>query len=297
MSCPICNSPGKPYREVDGYPSLLCRCCRHIFVVTEGMTFGQAQSLYDYDFYRNYMSGMGYHEAFHRGLEANFRKKVELISEYVPKGGSILEVGSGPGYFAAMLEEAGYDVVAVELNKAALKYAEDHGVPFRNFRCEDISLSDHSLATRRFDAVLSWAVIEHVPDPVAYLRLLKKQLKPSGLLLFDTGLTTPLIRFIDRGYTSWLSPPHHLHVFSDRSIRLALNRAGLREVEFIRHFQDYQKGVLIPWKVLAFYAKRAVKAALKPGHWLHKRNPGEIGVISLIVSGAMETNPNVEKAK
>lgn len=289
MNCPICSGPGKPYREVDGYRSLICRDCRHIFVVTEGMTFGQAQSLYDYDFYRNYMSGMGYHEAFRRGLEADFRKKVELMSEYVPKGGSILEVGSGPGYFAAMLQEAGYDVVAVELNKAALKYAEDHNVPFRNFRCEDISGDGHSLASSRFDAVLSWAVIEHVPDPVSYLRLLKKHLKPGGLLLFDTGLTTRLIRFLDRGYTSWLSPPHHLHVFSDRSIRLVLERAGLRQVKFIRHFQDYRKGALIPWKILSFYAKKTVKAALEPGRWLRKKKPGEIGVIALMVSAVEES--------
>ena len=285
MNCPICKGPGKPYREVEGYSSLICRRCRHIFVVTENTPSPEAHDLYDYGFYEHYMSGLGYDAAFRQGLEIDFQKKIDLILDYLPRESHILEVGSGPGYFANLLQEAGYNVTAVELNKAAAQYAKDHSIPFQNFVCEDISLPGNPIASKRFDAVISWAVIEHVPDPIAYLNLLKGYLKPNGLLWFDTGLTTRFIRFIDRGYTSWLSPPHHLHVFSDRSIQLLLKRASLRQLKFIRYFQDYRKAS-IPWKVFSFYVKKTIKAALSPKRWLRKTMPGEIGVISLVISEA-----------
>lgn len=71
----------------------------------------------------------------------------------------------------------------------------------------------------RYDAVLSTQVLEHVPDPAAYLRECVRILKPGGRLLVTThGM------FEEHGC------PHDFHRWTARGLELAVAAAGL-EIE------------------------------------------------------------------
>lgn len=72
-------------------------------------------------------------------------------------------------------------------------------------------------AGNTYDAVLSTQVLEHVPDPSAYLSECARILKPGGRLLVTThGM------FEEHGC------PHDYHRWTARGLECAVERAGLR---------------------------------------------------------------------
>lgn len=215
--CPICSGSGQFYTSVNGFNAAKCTFCTHVFLLS-GIR-EETAGLYGESFYDTYMGGSGYDAAYHSGLKDEFAQKVMLLKKSLPLGSSILEIGCGPGYFAQMLEEAGFNVTGVELTEGAREYGDRHNVGFSNILSQDIFDSFWDSADK-YDAVVSWAVLEHVDDVVAFFDRLVALVKPAGLILADTGLITPFREWLDTGYSDWLFPPLHLHVFSQKSLML-----------------------------------------------------------------------------
>ena len=78
--------------------------------------------------------------------------------------------------------------------------------------------------TQRYDCIILTEVIEHVPDPVEFLKAAASVLSPGGVLL----VTTPNKTIAPLG-TVWgtESPPVHLWWLSESSIRQIARRLGL----------------------------------------------------------------------
>ena len=101
----------------------------------------------------------------------------------------VLEIGTGPGFFAILLCELGYDVTAVDLTPAMLSEARKNAgalanqIKFLEMNAEDLFFLDHS-----FDVILSRNLTWNLPHPEAAYREWKRVLKPGGLLLnFDAN--------------------------------------------------------------------------------------------------------------
>jgi SAM-dependent methyltransferase len=272
-SCPICKGTSLvDYRRINNYDSLQCLFCNHIFVV-------DVQSLaldkfYGEDFYHNYMNGLGYDQAYKKYLFHDFERKVLLIKKYFDKSTKILEVGSGPGYFADLMIKEGYTIIPCELTEGAQKYAHQHSINVKILN-EDISKSC-SISNLKFDLIVSWAVIEHVTDPYGYLQLLKSYLKPSGALMLDTGIIDSTILKLDSGYTSWLFPPLHLHVFSSKSLPFLLKNSGFKVINFHRKWNREPIIDMIKLFIRLFLFKFFKKSL--PSN----ATPGVLGYIGLI---------------
>src|SRR5258708_14124578 len=89
--------------------------------------------------------------------------------------GKILDVACGTGYGTAMLGAVGAD-----LSIEALQYARRH-------RAAYVAADGARLPFgRRFDAVVSFETIEHVPDPSRFVAECARVLKPGGLFLVST---------------------------------------------------------------------------------------------------------------
>lgn len=106
-----------------------------------------------------------------------------------PKSVRVLEVGTGPGFFAILLCELGYDVTAVDLTPAMLEEARKNAgslsdrIVFLEMNAEALTFPDHS-----FDVILSRNLTWNLPHPEAAYREWKRVLKPGGLLLnFDAN--------------------------------------------------------------------------------------------------------------
>ena len=106
-----------------------------------------------------------------------------------PEEVRVLEIGTGPGFFAILLAEAGYRVTAIDLTPSMLMEARRNAgalaseIDFREMNAEALSFEDDS-----FDVVLSRNVTWNLPHPEVAYGEWTRVLRPGGLLLnFDAN--------------------------------------------------------------------------------------------------------------
>ena len=107
----------------------------------------------------------------------------------VPGEIHVLEVGTGPGFFAILLAEAGYRVTAIDLTPSMLDEARNNAGMLVD-RIDFIEMNAEALAfpADRFDVIVSRNVTWNLPDPELAYAEWTRVLKPGGLLVnFDAN--------------------------------------------------------------------------------------------------------------
>jgi len=88
------------------------------------------------------------------------------------------------------------------------------------------SIEDHAARfSAHYDVICAFQVVEHVADPLAFLRHMVKALKPGGIMLVGVprcpGPFTAIPNFVLN------APPLHLTWWSERALRVLCEFAGL----------------------------------------------------------------------
>ena len=101
----------------------------------------------------------------------------------------VLEVGTGPGFFAILLRELGYDVTAIDLTPAMLAEAKKNaGELAGRIRWMEMNAEALDFADASFDVVVSRNLTWNLPHPDKAYAEWARVLKPGGLLLnFDAN--------------------------------------------------------------------------------------------------------------
>lgn len=93
----------------------------------------------------------------------------------------ILDVGSGGGEFAYLLQSLGHEVHGIEPNTGYAAYAANqYGLDITQGFIGDVDLPQAS-----YDLITIWHVLEHTEDPRAVLCQLQRALRPGGLLVVE----------------------------------------------------------------------------------------------------------------
>ena len=109
-----------------------------------------------------------------------------LLPTLVP-GTTILDVGCGGGLVSEPLARLGARVTGIDPTidsiGVARRHAEGQGlaIDYRTAPVEELQATGET-----FDAVVCMEVIEHVPDPAAFVRSLGALVRPGGALIMST---------------------------------------------------------------------------------------------------------------
>lgn len=130
----------------------------------------------------------------HRMNPARIRWIAGQVARRFPRytGLRVLDLGCGAGLAAEALARRGFQVLGVDAGSdvigAALDHARGQGLSlaYRVGTAEDVMVEG-----MRFPVVTALEVIEHVPDPLAFVRVLADLLEPGGLLFLSTLNRTP----------------------------------------------------------------------------------------------------------
>jgi len=135
----------------------------------------------------------------------------------------VLEIGCGLGYLTYALHAAGYDATGIDISEAAISSATARFGPHFFVR----NMSDFEPA--QFDVVIATEVIEHVSDPVDFVTMAARLVKPGGRLVLTSPNRTSYAQD-----AVWISdnPPVHLWWLSERSMSTVASRMGW-SIEFV----------------------------------------------------------------
>lgn len=139
----------------------------------------------------------------------------------VPNTGRALEIGSGSGRYLEKLQQQGWDIEGIEPALEPGERCRARGLPVRTGVFEDFDFQ-----TGHYNAVISWMVIEHLHDPVAALREIRRILQPDGVLVFSVPNVACWETWFFRGCSFILNEPTHLHHFTPHSLKRLLFLSG-----------------------------------------------------------------------
>jgi 2-polyprenyl-3-methyl-5-hydroxy-6-metoxy-1,4-benzoquinol methylase len=206
--------------QTDGGPYRACLSCRTLYqeamlspTLAHQDKFEEEQDRFYGD--DSVMLASGFEE-----LQAEATKRRLSTAQRYLKSGHVFEVGPGNGKTLALFMQHGFEVDAVEHSATlADQVAKTTGATVYNGDFDALSLS------RKYDAYMSFHVIEHVPNFVAHLKKAAEITRSGGYAF----IATPHVRSLEHRVSGGLAPNFstaHLHLFSKQGMRLALNEAG-----------------------------------------------------------------------
>lgn len=148
----------------------------------------------------------------------------------------LLDFGCGSGGFLVEARAAGFEVMGLELNRDLARHVEEvHGIPVHQGL-----ISDLGLAGERFDVIITSQVFEHLLDPAATLRDLRRHLDPgsaAGLILIEVP---NLLDFRERLRRGSMMDDSHLFYFTAASLGRLLRDGGFRVLEVRQGLRPYR---------------------------------------------------------
>jgi 2-polyprenyl-3-methyl-5-hydroxy-6-metoxy-1,4-benzoquinol methylase len=236
VTCCVCHREGRPIYDLDPFGVVRCPRCNLVFV-SPRLTPESLQRMYDDVAYFEGDSGV-YGTAGGRfspamQLQRQWTKGRLALAEHELSrpvtGARMLEVGCAYGLFLGAARERGYDVTGVELSQNA----SDHAREKLGLRVHTSQLADAPV-TGPFDIICAWDTIEHVPDPVAFWRAVRKLLADDGVVVFSTPYFSSLPSRLLR--TRWwtLKPTEHIWQLTPRTHRIVAEQADMRVTRIVR---------------------------------------------------------------
>jgi SAM-dependent methyltransferase len=232
VACGLCGSTEARLEKVErGFRIVACAACGHLYVSPRPALRALLDDYQDYlpDDWRGI-------EAWRRMMEPCERAAADLVAARASGAGgaagapALLDVGCGYGFFLARMRERGFDVRGLELSGTGRRFGRERlGLDVR-----PALLEEEPFAPSSFDVVTAFYVIEHVWDPLDFLRRARSLLRPGGLLLLRYPDSRPVARLLSAvglGGVPIYDAPFHLSAFSPGSIARFLARAGFVEVE------------------------------------------------------------------
>jgi len=179
---------------------------------------------------------------------------IRPLARRLPRAVSALDIGTGEGSLLEELLDIGFsDVCGYEPSAAPLAAAS---VRVRELIVHDVFDAETAKGRGPFDLITCCQTVEHVADPAQLCRDAFSLLAPGGaFLLVCHDRRAPLNRAL--GTRSPIMDIEHLQLFSLRSARALLERAGFTRVELDPFRNRYP---LHYWLKLAPLPRRAKEA-------------------------------------
>jgi 2-polyprenyl-3-methyl-5-hydroxy-6-metoxy-1,4-benzoquinol methylase len=185
----------------------------------------------------------------------------------------VLEIGCGEGIVMERLRSITGEVWGLEFNRTAAQTCSAKGLRVIEGTIEEF-FSRYS--GESFDAVAFFQVLEHLEDPLAFLRMARHLLHQTGRIYLS--VPNPDRYQLNIYRESWDYPPHHLSRFTKAGIQRLLDRAGFAILKIVPRPIDRESrrtAVRSLYKRLSFpnFLKAIIKfplrIALYPAGWYY----------------------------
>jgi len=150
------------------------------------------------------------------------------------KGMRILEIGSGLGVLGNMLKGRQAEYLGIEPS-VSLYNASIRNFPYLESNIKNTYFEEARIDKDYFDLILMVDVLEHIPDPVGYIKNVRQHLRNGGILYIEIPnedllqLKGWVRRKLDF-YFGYPTHPLHVSLFTKNTLSILLRSSGFRPV-------------------------------------------------------------------
>jgi len=261
-SCPLCAFPEHTLfdrREFRGrlVENRLCRRCGLVFQ-SPRMDSSELERFYADEYRRLYQGAEGPSK---KDLVLQRKRAASLLAflnTKIPPISRHLDIGSSAGLLLQTFHQAyAAQAIGVEPGASYRQYSQGQGLQVYD-SLETMQISNPGW----YDLITLAHVLEHLPDPLAYLQgLREKYLHPSGWLLLE----------VPNLYAHDSFEVAHLSAFSAHTLRQMVQCAGYRVVAIRKHGAPRSRLLPLYLTMLARPAAIEAQPALRPERFVPQK--------------------------
>lgn len=217
-----------------------CNNCSLVFLYPQ-MTPQEERIFYEREYGEIYSSEKGTtpQDLFNARLK-DAKDYFNLTRDYLDKTDDCLEIGCASGYFLATIKESVRSVAGVESHNLLRQYCE--GIDIRTFETLE------KVNEGEFDKAFMFFLLEHLGDPVGFLKKVRKTLKRNGMLFIEVPNVEDVLlsTYNIPAFKAYYFTPAHQFYYSKKTLSDVLIRAGFTDFE-IKPVQRYDLSNHMHW--------------------------------------------------
>ena len=237
------NHYGKILNKKNNYKIIDCRNCKFIHILPLPSE-KNIINLYKKKYYEKIKPQ--YIKKYEREIDywnLIFDEKLDYLETKIKrKTKSILDVGSGSGFFLKRAKEKGWTINGVEPNYFAAKYSEKIGIPVITDFFQNIDIEN----MKKYDVINLFDVLEHVYNPTELLKKCHRLLKSSGIIVIEVPNDyNPLQKIVQKSLKkeeywltiltksrnyNWASKIDHVNYFNFFSLKRLLTKLRFKVI-------------------------------------------------------------------
>jgi 2-polyprenyl-3-methyl-5-hydroxy-6-metoxy-1,4-benzoquinol methylase/ribosomal protein S27E len=231
VDCPACMAhERKGMYSKNGFQYVACLACETVYISPrppKPILEGYYETSENYQYWSTHIFPASEDMRREHIIRPRADKVIEICGKYSEQPGILLEVGAGFGTFCEEISQRHYfeKIIAVEPTPPLAQRCKERGLNVINLPIEAVNFQDLQV-----DVVVSFEVIEHLFEPIEFIRSAAQLLKPGGILI----LTCPNVLGFDvqvLGTASTTVDFEHLNYFHPKSLAHLVGRAGFETLE------------------------------------------------------------------
>lgn len=174
------------------------------------------------------------------------QRRVDIIRGEFDQNKSVLDVGSGYGFFIKAIHDAGFQATGLEVSSARREISKT----ITNVSLLSKAITGPNKTKNRYGIITLFHVLEHIKDPIKLCVNLKSYLKKEGTLIIEIPNTNHYLLNISKPYKDFYWQRAHISYFTPKTILQVLKKAGYRKIK-IKGVQRYTFINAIHWFFLS----------------------------------------------
>lgn len=274
MRCKICGkskstiigrprfNPEFPHITYHNYKIIQCDNCNFYYIHPDiHLTQEEWSALYKKNYFANTAISDWQKKLHHKER----RSRIKLIKKYsYLKIDKFLDMGCGEGYVLKEALKEGFEPFGLDIADNLDNSVNKNQINFFQGNIFDANYPDGF-----FSAIYMDSVLEHIPNPMPFLKELNRILKSNGIILTIVPNEDSLINEIKKilytisfkkemyGRIKPFVSPYHIHGYNIKSLNFAIKRSGFRLIKLFQFGGKYTY-----WKSYKFFSKSFMREVL-----------------------------------
>ncbi|WHH58250.1 class I SAM-dependent methyltransferase [Petroclostridium sp. X23] len=223
-TCPLCNSEFTAgFYDYEKFSLIVCNNC--------GLVFQNCSNKADVNQLISEVYDLNWVNMRHKYLRNTFIEHATfntmLLEIFCQRKGKLLEIGAGTGEFLFLAQEAGWDAIGLEPSLKACQYAKDKYELHLINNLWNANLFEQS---ELFDVIVFWHVLEHIANPVSFLKELWSRLNSDGLIMFSVPNRNSLTNSLYKHFSPIFTEPDHLFHYSADNLSMLMDKSSFKVI-------------------------------------------------------------------